>query len=608
MPRQHTTNDPTYARNRKIVLAGSPTCHWCNKAPATTADHLTEKDLGGDDSLENLVPACRPCNSSRGATYGHKKAQAKTAARQKQLAGTNARPIKRATHPNAKKKTKEEFLDDSQKPPTPQARVSPRNPKPRKDLRASSEIPLGMGRTEPRLVTPARGSSTYGPLVAAWAKRVLQVELMPWQVVALEGQLAHDEAGNLLHRQSLVSVARQNGKTVALKALLGWWLTEFAAMRGEKQTIISTAHELSLAVALFQELAPILETNYGAKAKWSYGRNELTMPDGSIWLVRAATPSAGHGRSPSLIVCDEIWDISQDVIDQGLMPSQRARKSPLLSMWSTAGTEASHAMLRWRSAGVRIIDTGEAGRLFFAEWSPPPGVELMSEEGRQYWGWANPALGHTLELETLLAEAEAPNRAAFLRASLNMWVATDQGWLKPGVWEDAHTEEAIPSGGVLSVETSMDESRYVGVRSVTIEDRVISTVAFTCDTLAGFLDHVTEAMKDSKLQLTATPSLSEHVPLELRRRMTVVGYSELLRFTSLVRSLITEGRLRHTGEIELSEHMNRAVAVKTTAGLALSSQRSAGPIELARCLVWSAAMVSKPTSKAQPAVIVGRRR
>jgi hypothetical protein len=608
MPRQHTTNDKTYARNRKSVLAGSPVCHWCQTSTADTADHLIEKDLGGDDSLENLVPACRSCNSKRGAIHRNRKAAAKTAARQKQLNGTNTRPAKKITQPKketTEKDAQNDSLTEMESPRLPKLPYLPKNAKPHKDLRASDEIESDVGRVEPRLSTPVGRGDSYGPLVAAWAKRVLQVELMPWQVLALSGQLEHDDAGVLLHRQSLVSVARQNGKTVALKALLGWWLTEMAAMRGTPQTVITTAHELSLAVALFQELAPILETNYGAKAKWSYGRNELTMPDGSVWLVRAATPSAGHGRSPDLIICDEIWDISPDVIDQGLMPSQRARKSPLLSMWSTAGTEASHAMIRWRSSGVRIIDTGEPGRLFFAEWSPPPGVEVMES---RWWGWANPALGHTLELDTLLAEAEAPNRAAFLRASLNLWVATDQGWLKPGIWEQAATDTIPEVGGVLSVETSMDESRYVGVRSVTVDDTVVTTVAFTCDTLAGFLEHVTEAMRDTKLQLTATPSLSEHVPLELRRRMTVVGYSELLRFTSLVRSLIMEGRLRHTGEIELAEHMNRSVAVKTTAGLALSSQRSPGPIELARCLVWSAAMASKPTSKAQPAVIVGRRR
>ena len=32
------------------------------------------------------------------------------------------------------------------------------------------------------------------------------------------------------------------------------------------------------------------------------------------------------------------------------------------------------------------------------------------------WAYANPALGHTLEMEVIEAESEAPNRNAFLRA------------------------------------------------------------------------------------------------------------------------------------------------------------------------------------------------
>jgi len=278
---------------------------------------------------------------------------------------------------------------------------------------------------------------------------------------------------------------------------------------------------------------------------------------------------------------------------------------PLFSAWSTAGTEASHAMLRWREQGVRLIDTGQTGRLYFAEWSPPPGVEVMAPE---WWGWANPALGHTLELDTLLAESEAPNRAAFLRASLNLWVATDAGWLKPGVWENAKADTGPPAGGVLAVETSLDESRYVGVRAnADSTGAVVVTVAFVVDTLAGFLEAVAGELTDAKVQLAVTPTLEQHVPLEYARRKTVVGYSELLKHTALVRSLINEGRLFHTGETMLAEHVNRAVAVKTVAGLALSSQRSPGDISLARCMVWAAAMASKPTWKQKPGMATSRR-
>ncbi|WP_026118987.1 HNH endonuclease [Nocardiopsis ganjiahuensis] len=51
---------------RDIVLADSPPCHWC-PAPATTADHLVPRSLGGLTTLDNYVPSCRPCNLSRQA-------------------------------------------------------------------------------------------------------------------------------------------------------------------------------------------------------------------------------------------------------------------------------------------------------------------------------------------------------------------------------------------------------------------------------------------------------------------------------------------------------------------------------------------------------------
>lgn len=44
----------------------SRTCTYCD-APATTVDHVIPLARGGDNYEGNLVPACRPCNSSKGA-------------------------------------------------------------------------------------------------------------------------------------------------------------------------------------------------------------------------------------------------------------------------------------------------------------------------------------------------------------------------------------------------------------------------------------------------------------------------------------------------------------------------------------------------------------
>ena len=85
--------------------------------------------------------------------------------------------------------------------------------------------------------------------------------------------------------------------------------------------------------------------------------------------------------------------------------------------------------------------------------------------------------------------------------------------------------------------------------------------------------------------------------------MTIVGYAELIKWTAMARSMIVEDRVRHTGDIGLAEHMARAVSVKTNQAIVLSSQKSPGPIELARCAVFAIALESRPAIRNKPQII-----
>jgi hypothetical protein len=438
--------------------------------------------------------------------------------------------------------------------------------------------------------------------VGRFAKEHLGIGLMPWQTYVLEGLTAFDGEGRFLHRSGLVGTARQQGKTTLLAALVGWVLTVEAARRGSPVTVLTTAHRLDVAVELFHRLADILEARFGAKPVRAYGRNEVKMADGSRWLVKAATPSVGHGLSVDFVIADEVWDIGAEAIDQGLVPTMRARPNPMFAMFSTAGTEASSVMLRYREQGLRAIDSATPGRFYFAEWSPPPDIDPMTPEA---WAYANPALGHTLELETLEAEAESPDRAAFLRASVNLWVASDRGWIAPGAWPALRTDEELPAGGIVAVETSMDSSRYFAVRAVPMPDgRCAVTVEFHVDTLAQCLTEINRLGTDARIKFAVTPPIDLHFPRQLEQRRTVVGYGELLKWTVPVKQLIDQGRIVHTGEEMLAEHVQRAVAVRSQNAVALSSQRSPGPIELARCMVWAAALASRPAAYGKPMVVV----
>jgi hypothetical protein len=575
MPKR--TSNTAYLKARRELLADKPRCHWCKKRQATEADHLIEHDRGGADTPDNLVPSCKPCNARRGANYKAAKGRARQA----------ARPGHQPTKPSAKRKpnkTRKNFLDQHQPlPPRPSLSLSQGKVIERK----------GKGHDLPRIetvITDAAGS--YGPEVADWAERILGVELMPWQRHVLNGQLAVDAEGQFLNHVSLVSVARQNGKTVALKALLGWWLTQHATQVGP-QTILTTAHRLDLATALFQDLAPVIEAKFGVKAVWAYGRNSIKVGD-SRWYVKAARPSSGHGMSVDLIIADEVFGIDSETLDIGLLPTQRARPNPLCSMWSTAGTEDSIAMLRWREQGIRAIDSGEVtNSVYLAEYSPPPDLDPMSEAA---WEYANPALGHTLDIRTVQAESKGPNRAGFLRSSVNLWVQSELSWLQPGKWESLRTDLPPLPGGVLAVEVSLDDGRYVAVRvNANTAGILCATVAFMCETVTQVWDNIrAQLASNSGLQVAITPTLDTNCPSDLQRRRVLVGYQEIGRYTSMVKNLINEGRVNHTGETMLAEHVGRAVAVKTPGAIALSSQKSSGPIELARCLVWAVGMCSKP--------------
>jgi hypothetical protein len=421
---------------------------------------------------------------------------------------------------------------------------------------------------------------------------------MPWQRLALDGQLSHDADGNLLFRESLTTCARQQGKTVGGQALLGWWVTDFAAMRGTPQTVLSTAHKLDRASALFREVAPILETHFGAKIGWSYGRMRADLPDGSSWAVSAATESNAHGSSNDLIFIDELWNVPAPVVFDAFRPSQIARKNPLLSMWSTAGDETSTAMLRLKSQAMAAIDMGKPSRLYFAEWSPPPGVSV---DDRRYWRWANPALGETITLEALEAAYDSPDKNSFLRAHLNLFIAAQSSWLPSGTWEQCRTNQPAPAGGWLCCDTSLDDSRYVGVRAVQAGTQVHVELAFIADSETAMWQEVETLMADQNLKLGLTPTLELHCPPALKRRTSIVGYAELVKYTSLVRAMICEGKVTHDGSATLAEHIGRAVAAKTQNTTVLSSQKSVGPIEAARCAVWAVSLASKPGGRTKAA-------
>jgi hypothetical protein len=613
-----------FKTNRQRLLKDKPLCHWCNSRQATTADHLIETDrwptgTPGVNGLDNLVAACKPCNSSRGARYGNLKRKSIY-----ELAPTinaNPKPVYANKCIDIQHKTDNPFFLPNL--PAPDASIF------LSKMAETSGLVSELGVTsanwpddnrrqpvetmniytdvwKPRLETVCNRDGRYfADGVKVWAKDFLNVDLMNWQYYVASGLLSHNADGDLLHRQGLVSVARQNGKSILLAGVVGYWATVMPKLRGRPQTIITTAHRLDLAIELFNQVAPILEKEFGAILTWAVGRNEANLPDGTRWLVRAATPTSFHGLTADLVCIDELWAVSPDSVSVGLLPTMRTRKSPLLFMTSTAGDESSREMQKWREQGLRAIDEKKTTSLYFAEYSPSSDIDPLTPEA---WIKANPAVGSTLTLDVIASEAEQPNRNAFLRSSVNLWTASANGWLQPGVFDKLVTADPMPKGGVLAIEQSQDEARYVGVRAaMNSKGQIQLAVEFVKDTLADCWQAVENACEDQTTRLLITPAFEMSLPTKFERRASIVGNRELQRWTVGARAAILEGKIRHDGSTLLAQHVERAVAIKNQGSISLSSLRSPGPIELARCLVFAVAMVSKPATIGKPIIVSQKR-
>lgn len=305
------------------------------------------------------------------------------------------------------------------------------------------------GANWPRLASGGhpRAVGTYGPAMLSWCDaRALHGRRTNgwrwWQKYVAHRALEHDEAGSLVWDTVVMSGPRQIGKSWLERGLCAWRIDQ-GRLFGEEQTVLHVAHKLVAAQEVWRPAAR-WATGERWHVRWANGEQQIETPDGSRWMLQAASDGAGVAFSLSMALVDEAWRIARQVVDGALSPTLAEAESPQLWLVSTAGDSASDLMATNRAAALATLELDDPGSLLLIEWSAPPDPELDIDDP-DVWRAASPhwdARRH----ERVRRARERTDEYNFRQQWLNQWVPTVSPQLiDPTLWHGAATMQG-PGG------------------------------------------------------------------------------------------------------------------------------------------------------------------
>lgn len=291
----------------------------------------------------------------------------------------------------------------------------------------------------PRWETPEPPgvAGTYGDRAIRWAKRELGITPGPWQAYEIRKILRHDKAGDLLARIALLSTGRQNGKSVIVRTIVGWFLDEGRTLEPFRRwtELLAAAHDAKQARVIYEGVFGDVTNNDRMAEAMRITRYRGITSGPVTFDTVTSQPGSVRGHSAGLIAWDEVLTQEDYGMWEALAPTQSAQRSPLMLLTSTAGHQDSLVLRNLYLRLVRIASGDEAPdpRFYGAWWqSEDPTAGL---DWRQV-AMANPGLGDgRLTRDAITNDHRTLPPDSWSRERLNHWQDTPvRGALPPGAW------------------------------------------------------------------------------------------------------------------------------------------------------------------------------
>ena len=469
--------------------------------------------------------------------------------------------------------------------------------------------------------------------MAAVAVVILGVDLDRWQRRALNRALVYGADYRLLHRLYLLSVARQNGKTAVVRALIDWALTY--AEGPDWRRLLGLAHDRGQArlpyEAVMADLEP-LARRYGPASRGGLSVTRyLGIRSGMYRRPReyhiGSREAADQVRSSTndLGLFDEVLTQRDKRVWAALEPTTTARPEPLIFATSTLGDARSVLLREWWERGLRIIDGAEPMTDF--------GMTVYSSSERyppddpRSWREANPAVAEGRIPERAIASAMGNSGGAdsqmFRSERLNLWQDAVDEWLPPGLWQRQTAQEpperarvvfaveAVPSWRrcTVTVAWAAGDTAYVGIAGDLDASRPrpsgLIAPSIAASELTDLLAQLAQTWQPAAVAVSANASAFPHVEAwaaDADVALVKLGARELRAGSELFRSELIGGRLWHPDDPLLALQVRDARPSHPIESGAwyLSIRESTGEVDAIRAAAWAAWAAIAPEDAGLP--------
>ena len=361
-----------------------------------------------------------------------------------------------------------------------------------------------------------------------------------------------DLAGRLRYRQVVVSVGRQNGKSV-IGAILGLY---GLLLHDPGPTVIGIASSVDQAQIVYRRTLLVINSNPALKkrfARTTETRGIQTTDGRGTYQLKAAKDSALQGIPVSLCLFDELH-ISKPEMWSAMVLGTAQRENGMVFGITTAGDEDSALLKDLYSTGKKAIE-GQDGleRFGFFCWEAPAGSSVTDPEAIKA---ANPSVSEgRMKLSTVLSDIASIPEVDARRYRLNQFVASsaDQ-WLPVSMWNQCGHDKGNPEGRcVFSIDRTPSWDYATITAAVKSEDHIYTEVVASLikPTKDSLLALCLQLAQSNPIAFTGEAYMLADLMRDLQDRglrAFSLSSTEVCQASSTTYALAAQGRLRHNND------------------------------------------------------------